>query len=243
MKKNYYLTSMLIGLTLLSFVNLYACDSFTSELQDKKENRDVSAFDAISLSISGNLYLTQGDKYELIIEGSESALENIETRVSGNRLVIKSKSWSGNWNGKVTIYVTTPKIESINVSGSGDVISQGKILTSGLDLVVSGSGSISFEKLAAENVESTITGSGNISLSGNGDSVEDLDVNITGSGDFNSTQLSAKEADVTITGSGKAKVFVTDKLDTRITGSGSVYYKGQPLINASSTGSGKTISL
>ena len=47
---------------------------------------------------------------------------------------------------------------------------------------------------------------------------------------------------VKITGSGSANVNAVDKLDTNITGSGSVN-KGNPVINATASGSGKTRSI
>src|SRR6056297_1593646 len=84
---------------------------------DKKENREVSAFSKIGMGVSGDLYLSQGDEYKLVIEGDEDELEDIETTVRGGTLRIKyDKPFGINWNSKkVKIYVTTKEVEELSV--------------------------------------------------------------------------------------------------------------------------------
>ena len=82
----------------------------------------------------------------------------------------------------------------------------------------------------------------NVTLAGTNDQAQ-LDATITGSGSMKADELSVGSAGITITGSGSARVNVLKELETNITGSGSVQYKGNPLINAHSTGSGKTTAL
>jgi hypothetical protein len=206
-----------------------------------KESRDVTGFTKISLSISGDLHLKQGSKYEVVLKGDQESLDKIETDVSGKTLRIKTKQMHWGNIGKIDIYITTPDIEGISVSGSGDVMAETSIKSGNINLTISGSGTISIDNLSADNLDATITGSGNMKLAGdlNGSS----DVTITGSGDFKGAQLKGKSSVVHITGSGSAKVYASEKLDTHITGSGDVYYAGRPLVNASSTGSGKTRSM
>jgi hypothetical protein len=203
-----------------------------------KDTREVTNFKRIVLAVPANIYLTQGDHYDFKIEGNSEEINKIITEVLGNKLIIKTKNRT-RIRGSIDIYITTPAIEGLSITGSGDIISESLVKSDELDLEISGSGSIKINNLTATELNATITGSGSIKLSGK-DVTEELDLTITGSGNFISSELKTNEAEVTITGSGSAKVHVLRELETNITGSGDVYYKGNPVINANSTGSGKT---
>ena len=92
-----------------------------------KETRNVRDFDEIQMRVAGKVYVTLGDKNEVILEGDEDYLDNIETDVSSGRLVIKNrrenrwKFW-GNSSGRLTAYVTLKEFKGAYVSGSGDII-------------------------------------------------------------------------------------------------------------------------
>jgi hypothetical protein len=207
-----------------------------------KESRSVSSFNKISLAMSGDVYISQGDRQSVEVEAAKDVMDIIETEIHGETLVVKTRN--GNWRnlGDVNVYITVPKINGLQVSGSGEMVCQTPVVTEEIDIEVSGSGDVTVSQLASAVISATITGSGNIKLAGSNDKAE-LDVEITGSGSIKADELSVANAEVTITGSGSARVHVVKELETNITGSGSVHYKGNPIINANSTGSGKTVSL
>ena len=205
-----------------------------------QEERKVSDFSKINFSISGDLYIEQADEYSLRIEGSTKDLEKVITKVDGNSLVIKTNKHS-NLSGKVTVYITLPKLAEINLAGSGDVFANKAINSDNIELSIAGSGDILFKDLQTTSAELNIAGSGDIEVNGN--AKENLEISIAGSGDVDALAFEAKNVEVDISGSGSSKVFATDNLDTSIVGSGSVRYKGDPLVDASSVGSGSTRAL
>jgi hypothetical protein len=76
-----------------------------------------------------------------------------------------------------------------------------------------------------------------MALSGKG---TDLEINISGSGSVDAESLEAENCVAKISGSGKCEVNASKSIDARISGSGSVYYKGDPVkVNSHSSGSGK----
>jgi uncharacterized protein YxeA len=79
---------------------------------DKVETRNVSDFSTISLNISADVFITQGNKTTLEIDAGEKALRNLITRVSGDELIIK---WKDNdyFNGEVIIKITMKDIEEM----------------------------------------------------------------------------------------------------------------------------------
>ena len=205
----------------------------------QKQERNVSEFNEVALSVPGDLYLTQGNTQKVEIEASEKTLELLETEVKDGVLRIKFEKWNINPKGPITIWVTAPNINGLYVSGSGKLIAEGSISSDEMDLKVSGSGKINLNELKAEEIEAAISGSGDIFLNG---SAEEMGISISGSGDIHGESFMVGECDIRISGSGGCKIGVSDELDARISGSGSVYYFGNPRIDASVSGSGKVRS-
>ncbi len=203
----------------------------------QKDDRHLTDFSKISLSISADLFLTQSNNYSVVLEGSNDDLDKVITEVENGRLIIKLKK-NNTRIGDVKIYVSMPDISDIDLAGSGSIVASKTVKVSEIDLCISGSGDIRFDDLQTKETDAEITGSGEITL--NGSNKGELDITITGSGDMDAEAFESENVEVDITGSGSAKVFATENLETNITGSGDVRYKGNPLIDAQSVGSGKT---
>ena len=59
-------------------------------------------------------------------------------------------------------------------------------------------------------------------------------------GKYFAEEFVAKDYNISISGSGRATINLEGELDVRISGSGNVYYKGNPTgVNSSTSGSGK----
>ncbi|KXB08216.1 hypothetical protein AKJ55_01320 [candidate division MSBL1 archaeon SCGC-AAA382M17] len=232
------ITTTLIAATVLQF------NTATAKISgdDKKENRKVSAFSKISMTVAGDLYLTQGDEYKLVIEGDEDILDDIETIVSGDRLKIKyNKPFGFSWNSKkVKIYVTTKEVEELSVSGSGDIIAKTAIKNDDIAFNISGSGEIEIEDLETTDINASISGSGDISLGGR-KAAESLEINISGSGELHASNMEIRRAVISISGSGSCDVYISENLEVDVSGSGKVRYKGKPVIDADISGSGKVV--
>ncbi|CAN5293900.1 head GIN domain-containing protein [soil metagenome] len=226
-----------------------------------RETRSIENFTKLSFRVPGKLYLKQGSVQKVELEGPSDILKEIETEVNGGRLVIgKEGKWS-DWNdwkdgAKITAYVTVKDIEAISVSGSGDLIGEGKFTTGDLNLNVSGSGSLDVEVASSGTVEGDVSGSGNLNIKGscnNFDSdvsgsgrvnlsitVRDLaDFGVSGSGKIQAEGV-AKQVKTSISGSGKvlASGLETDKCEVRISGSGDVEINVKSDLDAVITGSG-----
>jgi len=212
-------------------------------LAQEKETRDVGSFSSISLSISADVYLTQGNETKVVIEAEQKILDLILTEVDGDNLKIKYPrgKWNIRSNKQINIFITTPGVEGLFLSGSGNIKAETQIKTESLDFSISGSGNIEIDDLVASDVEGHISGSGDINLSGS-KTAESLEISISGSGDMFAETLKVNSVEIRISGSGTCKVFAVSELEASISGSGSVYYKGNPMVNARVSGSGKVRS-
>ncbi|UII23060.1 head GIN domain-containing protein [Fulvivirga ligni] len=222
--------------TISTLMLVVAC--FTATLAQKKEERSVSDFKSVNLSTAGKVYVTQGNGYKVVLEGSNDVLKEVETEVRGSKLVIK-KEGSGwfNWSSDddLTVYITMPSIEGLSVSSSGKIYGQNKFKTDDLRVSVSGSGKVQIQT-SSDNVDISISGSGKVKLEGEANSVE---ASVSGSGDVMASDFKAKDYSVSISGSGSCEVYAEESIDARISGSGSVHYKGNPKkVNSKTAGSG-----
>jgi hypothetical protein len=215
------------------------------KLRAEEQTRKLEPFTSISLRISANVHLEQGEKQNLEIVAKPSTLEEIITEVKDGELIIrfpnKNYLWSTYQPGEVTIYITIAEINGLSVSGSGDIIAEDNIKTKILNLALSGSGNIKLSDLSAEQVKSSISGSGNIHLAGKSPA-RDLSIAISGSGNLKALNYSADDVTVRISGSGNVGIEANKNLYVRSAGSGNVSYKGQPMIDSSIAGSGKVKS-
>jgi len=84
------------------------------------------------------------------------------------------------------------------------------------------------------------TGSGNVTVS-DPISVDHMEISLIGSGGFYGFPLASSRCQVDISGSGNCEITVNENLDVVVDGSGSVYYKGSPIIHEDITGSGRVV--
>lgn len=208
-------------------------------LAQGSETRNLGSFTKIYSGGSWDVIVQSGDKDEVSLESTNISLEKVITKVENNTLKISLEK--GNYrNLGLTVYVTIREVEGIKSTGSGNIILQSDISTGSLSLGNTGSGKITLQQVNADNLSANITGSGDISVSGG--SVGEFSLSQTGSGDFKGAQVSFEKASITKTGSGQSQIGEVESLNVRATGSGNVYYAGNPSSkNVSSTGSSKVI--
>jgi hypothetical protein len=207
-----------------------------------KETRDVKNFTKVNFGVPGNLYINIGPEFKVVLEGDKDDLEEIETEVTGGRLVIKKDNWSFNFNEKITAYITMPEIEALGVSGSGRAEIQDLVKADVLNLSVSGSGKLYTSEISVSKLDCSISGSGDIYINESGNA-ESAEISVSGSGNYIGESLKIGNADIHISGSGNCTCNVTGSLKASVSGSGNVSYEGNPKLDAHVSGSGKVRSM
>ena len=230
-----------IALILVALFSTLAC-SFVGLVTTRgngrmsEETRGVRNVDGVALSGIGNLYIDVGDGEELVIEAEENLLDLFETRVQGGVLSIGTKAGVSIRPTKpVNFYLTVKQLESIKVSGSGNVHAPA-LEARDFSLTISGSGDVEMAELYADGLAAKISGSGDLEIAAG--SVAEQEIAISGSGTYRALELESADARVKISGSGRASLRVQEHLDARISGSGTLRYAGRPYVDQSITGSG-----
>jgi hypothetical protein len=223
------------------FVTIIVAAGFSNGPSNENETRNLSGFTKVNFGVSGDLYITIGNDFKVVLEGDKSYLDDIITEVSGDKLVIKKENWRQKFNEKVTVYITMPAIEGLGVSGSGSAEIKDPVKADNLDLSVSGSGKLYAADLTVSDLECRISGSGDIIITGKGN-VNRAGISVSGSGNYTGDQVKIKTGEISISGSGSCSCNVTESLNAHVSGSGNVSYLGNPKIDARVSGSGRVRS-
>jgi hypothetical protein len=233
MKQTATILSLLV---LLSSCHMFGYKHIEGNGNIITQARNVSKATRIKLAGSFDVELTEAANTSVEVIGDDNILPFILTTENDGVLVIKTKDYlSYNSTDGIKIKISTPKLENLQLAGSGNIIGKGKFMGSDkLVLKIAGSGDIKLD-VNTPTIVSEIAGSGSISLSGE---TKEETISIAGVGNYLAEELKAENAKVKIAGSGDVKLFVSTNLDVNIAGVGSVYYKGKPTVKQKVAGSG-----
>ena len=202
--------------------------------------RKLEPFQGIGISVSADVFYTQGNTHEIRIEGPDRDVKELTTEVRDDLLQVKYEN-NRTKRSKLTIYITSKELEAIKISGSAHFTADQPVTSDEIEVALSGSGDVSLNSLVSDEVGVKISGSGSVGLeSGKAD---ELDVKISGSGKLNAEKFEVSECSASLSGSGSVRITAKEELDVRMSGSGKVYYIGDPQVKSVSSGSGKVIAL
>jgi hypothetical protein len=210
---------------------------------DNIQDRHLSGFHEVNVMGSFDVYIVQGATESVKVDAPDDVMNHIVTEVQGGVLKIYNKhdsgwnwgDWFGGHHKKIAIYVSARDLNSIDVTGSGDVFFKDGIHTSALKIRVSGSGDV-LGKVDAKNLECSISGSGDMKISGH---VENSAISVSGSGDFNARDLVTSNTSIHVSGSGDANINANNSIEAAVSGSGDVRYTGSATnVSKSKSGSG-----
>ena len=216
---------------------LGSCKTITGSGHIKTEERSTGSFDGIESTGSIDIEVKNGPGQMVEIEGDDNILPYVVAKVSNGLLKIGYKSHLSFVDSHVKAYVTTPTLKRIHVSGSADITARDTLRDENeIELHVGGSGDIK-AILHSPSISANVSGSGSIVLIGK---ARNFKVTVSGSGDVKCRDLLSENTIVRVSGSGSAHVFASVKLDADVSGSGHIYYSGNPSspsINKSGSGS------
>jgi hypothetical protein len=233
-----------LSVALLSAMALFfaSCNKINGDGPVVTETHARTGYKGVDLRMAGTVYFKKDSVYKVELSAQKNVLEAIQTYVSDERLVIKLPH-----NVKLRSYeplkvmVSGPTLNTLRVSGSGDIITTTPFTSGSVDLDVSGSGSIKITELTADYIDANISGSGNIEVL-NG-AIAEQRLKISGSGNMDLSNVNGTKGKTTTSGSGDIRLNVSQELDVTISGSGSVFYKGNPAIDTRISGSGKVVRM
>jgi hypothetical protein len=168
------------------------------------QKRTVAECEGITLKSIGNVYLEQSDTQSIRIEADDNIISKITTEKQNGVLVIELPG-GGYSNATVRVYAAMKDIKSLKIEGAGNIECVHPIAAPSLDCRVSGAGSITLQGTC-----------------------DDLSCSMSGVGSVSGKKFISKSCTANVSGVGSCTVNVTDRLDARVSGVGSISYYGNP---------------
>lgn len=232
----------------------FSCASTNDDAKGGKkisqERTDVRDFDAISIAGSPIVHYEQGASFAVKVVAPEKIINHVKTEVDDHCLNVyieQSASFVSNGSvnisfggeNNVEVYVTSPDIVAVTLSGSGDFTSKKKIDTDKMAVKLNGSGDISFSDIVCDDISAELVGSGDVEV-GNVNAMT-ARWSVVGSGDMEVTQCNVAATTIKLTGSGDISVKCDDcgAVTSSLQGSGDISLSGKVgSLQKSETGSG-----
>lgn len=210
------------------------------------ERRAHDGFEKIEILGSPTVYYTQADSFSVSVKGPKSIVEDIITEVDGSTLKIRNRGKIGIFNFTVVdddetaVYVTSPDLTRVQLNGSGDFISNGRIDTDRAIFVLRGSGDIDVEDIICDECEVELVGAGDFDI--NRLEAKDVSVSLIGSGDVEVNLCNVENTSIALKGSGDIKTAFQNacrKVDCELDGSGDIKLSGEVVhLNRHKVGTG-----
>lgn len=234
-----YFSRLLIVVFLLS---LSSCgmNVLRGEGEIVTEMPSVSEFDAVDISISSDINITvaEGGGHGLELKGYANIIKHIKTEVKNNVLYIAydlDDTWTVN-EEDTKVRISVPSLKSLSLSGAPDAHLQGNIKGEEFRLDVSGASDVVIDNINVNVFEVYMSGASELEVKGGIVKYAKYDIN--GAGDVEAYPLQTEETVASISGVAKSEVTASVKLDAKISGAGSVKYKGQPTVIKHISGAG-----
>lgn len=201
-----------------------SCQTITGSGNIITQIKNVSEFNGVKTSGSIDIEVMNNETESVKIEADDNVLPYIIVNVEAGLLNIHYKSGISFINDHVKVFVSAPVFKKIFVAGSGGISSKGILKSGDTEIKISGSGDIDVA-IDAPMVKADIKGSGTIIIKGK---TKNFTAGISGSGDIKCRDLLSENTSVIIAGSGTAHVFASVNLNATVSGSGDIFYSGNP---------------
>jgi hypothetical protein len=201
------------------------------------EERAVSGFHGLAISVPSEVDLRQGASEGLALTADDNVLPRIRTFVDAQgvlevrfprNVIVRPRT-------PIRISVRAKRIDSIALAGHVRLES-GALRADRLKVNLAGDAGIALPDLETDSLVVHTSGHSHVMAAGKADA---LDLGIAGSGEANLARLAARRAAVRIAGSAEVAAWARERLEVRITGSGAVRYFGDPQVRKRIAGSGR----
>ncbi len=228
--------TILLGIAIVAALTLSSCGKKLEGSGNViSETRVVPTFTDIQADGSYDVVITQDTLQKVVVKTDDNIMPDVKTEVSNGKLRIYFADHHRNYDPTfMTVYISSSLIDDVNLSGSGSITSTNQLVTPNPKYTLSGSGNINMS-VQSQSVETNISGSGNVDMSGTAPTAHHT---ISGSGNISALNLNSDEVNITISGSGDAYVHANNTLDVTISGSGKVRYTGNPQVTTQISGNG-----
>lgn len=197
---------------------------------------DFERFDEIVATHKFELFITQGDDFDVRLYGREKDLDKVRLKQKGSTLELESRErrWLGTRNTRpIRVEITMPEIEKLTLEGACSVEAAG-FSGNDLELELEGASRADLD-VVYDEIFVELSGSSDLILSGE---ANELIADLSGTSSLQALELEAERGDIDAGGASSAQVYITEDLNAEATGASDIQYKGNPDLDESEGGAG-----
>ena len=205
----------------------------------EEDNRSTtSKFTAISASEGLNVYVTQGDDFEIVVEADENISDLIGTEIKNGTLRIHAIENIG--RATKNIHVTLPVITALETSSGAALSTINAIAVENIELSSSSGSNLQIGELKAYNVIAESSSGAHIKVSGE---TETFNSNASSGSGIKAENLSASKCNANASSGAGITVNVSETLIAKATSGGDIRYTGNAKVEHEKSSSGSVSAL
>ena len=205
-------------------------------------SEDLAPFTEIDVEAAGPIFLVQGDKHAILIEGPKNIVEGITYEVRNGVLLIKHSRDMLDWitdRNYPTITITFESLTRFVLEGGSKIIAN-DLRSESLAIVMQGGASLDMANLNVRDLDLTIEGGSDIDISG---VAKTQTLDFKGGTNYDAEDLQSASISLHTEGAVSATVWATETLDLDLNGAYDVRYYGTPSLTQSIQGIGNVEGL
>lgn len=202
------------------------------------ELRVLPEFDKIRVEDNVHVYITQDSIFEVKVEGGENLIPLVKTEVRDGEIFIRNDNrcnWARSYDPLLIVHIKMPVVKYITSHSAGTVKSMNTITTESFDYRTTSLGDMDLT-VNNKQVIGHMHGAGDIYIRGTSDHHA---CHIIGNGFVRAADLTTKYTWIFSNTTGNIYVTASDLLQAELHGAGDLIYKGNPVIEQKTYGTGK----
>ena len=199
-----------------------------------------STFHKLDLDFPCEVIIQKGSVQKIVIEGKEDMINDLEKRstVSNDTWKARIRSNCIFSSKDAKLLITVPDLNELKIDGNAKVDTETGLdnISQSLKCTVDGNASLYLDIKMLKSLVLDIDGNAKADLKGQS---ERLDIIIDGNATNYGHEMQAKTTYINIDGNATVNTFTTESLNVIIDGSGTVCFKGSPVISSKINGIGR----
>ncbi|MCK0146586.1 DUF2807 domain-containing protein [Arenibacter sp. F26102] len=205
----------------------------------EEDHRAVNSdFTAISASEGLDVYVTQGNDFEIVVEADKNIIDLIGTDIKNGTLRIHAIENIGRATKKV--YVTLPVINTLETSSGAALTTKNAISAQNIDLSASSGSNLQIEELKALNVIAECSSGAHIRLAGE---TETLNSSASSGSGIKAENLNSAKCSASASSGAGITVNASESLIAKASSGGNIRYTGNATVEHKKSSSGSVSAL
>lgn len=193
----------------------------------------LTPFATLELDLPARYVIREGNAASARVRGDSEIIDRIVFEQHDDRVQVYIPG-SVTIQGQLVIEIDTVDLKELVVNGAGHVEAHG-FTGSKFSLSLSGAPEVKLTGLDVDKLRVDMQGSGTVQASGR---ASDERMKIAGSGEYRAADLAADKVDIKLEGAGNVQVMARERLYVRMSGAGTVRYRGEPEVSKNIDGTG-----